>query len=341
MLVSLSSSVALTNFVTPKGRTRQNFPILRKPLHSTTADSEIANLQSEIVILQGELLACEERDRLATFAAFDENKDGGISDEELHKGLRNKFGVDYPKEAVKQAIVGNDSNKSGMLEPGEFDLAAIRRLLNSNRFVVDALMNSVQSLRERNSGSIFIQEISKGGAKGITISNKPAGSVNEDEAAGVQARALSTLAYLLPLLDGAGDYGNFIISGSPLIGEVLTPLIALYNAVPFLGLALFLLFSAQSQNLELPRLLRFNLQQAMLLDIALFFPGLVGFLPIDETLKASLAEPCSDVVFVGLFLVIAYTCLVNIITGKPPDKLPLISQAAYTAINQSDQQFDQ
>merc|ERR1711966_56776 len=68
-------------------------------------------------------------------------------------------------------------------------------------------------------------------------------------------RIVSVLPYLLPLMDGL-SYGKFPLAGF----------------LAFFGLTFL------SGNLAANRLVRFNAQQAIYLDVALFLPGLVATL---------------------------------------------------------------
>jgi hypothetical protein len=152
-----------------------------------------------------------------------------------------------------------------------------------------------------------------------------ADSPNED--AGLATRAASCVPYLLPLVDGCA-YGYHLLAQAPLAGAALAPFVILLRAVPFGGLILFFLFSSQSRNPSLPLLLRFNLQQAIMLDIALFFPSLFALLPIAEDIKAVVAEPASDAVFLVLVACIVYSWATNLATGKLPNKIPLIGSTS-------------
>jgi len=152
-----------------------------------------------------------------------------------------------------------------------------------------------------------------------------ADSPNED--AGVATRAASCVPYLLPLVDGS-VYGYHLLSAAPLAGAALAPFVLLLRAVPFGGLILFFVFSSQSRNPSLPLLLRYNLQQAILLDIALFFPSLFSLIPIPEEVKAVAAEPASDAIFLVLFACILYSWVTNLATGKLPNKIPVIGSTS-------------
>ena len=76
---------------------------------------------------------------------------------------------------------------------------------------------------------------------------------------------------------------------------------------------------------RLSRFVRFNIQQALLLDIVLiipsFFSGLARSVPPD------LAVMSSNFVFYFWVLVVGYSWL-NIAQGKTPNEVPLLSEAA-------------
>ena len=132
-------------------------------------------------------------------------------------------------------------------------------------------------------------------------------------------------------------FGNYVITDFPLLGLVLigpfAPFVALLNAIPFGGFIVFILLSTSSRNTNLPRFVRFSMQQAVLLDIALIFPQLFQSIFGATGIKfpEALIEPASSFVF--LFIVVAslYSCGSNLL-GKPPNQIPIISQAAEQSI---------
>jgi len=143
-------------------------------------------------------------------------------------------------------------------------------------------------------------------------------------------RALACLPYLIPLLDG-DRYGMFLFYNFPALGLLdqiaLGPFKLVYGSIPFAQLVAFLGLSVLSRNPDLPYSLRFNMQQALLLDIALIFPSLLGGIPA----PAVVANGGSNFVFLALVGSVGYA-LVSNLTGKVPDKIPLISDAARSSI---------
>ena len=93
-------------------------------------------------------------------------------------------------------------------------------------------------------------------------------------------KIISLIPYLLPLCDALPYARAFIVSNglennNPIF-EFASFVFLIYQAIPFSGLVAFFLFNSIASNLKLNRLVRFNIQQAIFLDIALIFPGLFG-----------------------------------------------------------------
>ena len=158
-------------------------------------------------------------------------------------------------------------------------------------------------------------------------------------------RILSCIPYLLPLLEG-DSYGRYIFRAFPPLGLadalVLGPFHLIYSAIPFSGLIFFFGLTILSRNADLfSRSVRFNMQQAVILDIALIFPSLLGqlvgfgvggggaggsfFLP------RVLVESGNNFIFYCLVASVGYALFSNA-TGKLPNGIPIVSEAAETQI---------
>merc|ERR1712232_607949 len=92
------------------------------------------------------------------------------------------------------------------------------------------------------------------------------------------------------------------------------------------GLGLF------SGNLAVNRLVRFNAQQAIYLDVALFVPGLIAALAgaassgLGAAIPPAIVEAGNDAVFVALVAAVGYSALSSVL-GATPDKIPFLSEA--------------
>merc|ERR1712070_806321 len=120
-----------------------------------------------------------------------------------------------------------------------------------------------------------------------------------DEPAAVD-RVAAAAAYLFPITDGFG-FGGYIYKTVPPLGALayqVAPAINAFNSTPLLGLVFFIAFSSFSRNTGLSRFVRFNLQQALLLDIALIIPGFVGsaanMFPVDLQVRVQVQVQVAD-----------------------------------------------
>ncbi|XP_057862414.2 protein TIC 20-v, chloroplastic [Cryptomeria japonica] len=143
-------------------------------------------------------------------------------------------------------------------------------------------------------------------------------------------RLIAAVGYFLPFFDGV-QYGRFFLTEFPsaqLLLEPLLPAIRAYRSFPFASILVFFVFYfSVVRNPNLSRYVRFNVMQAIVLDVILIFPELVdrsfGF---DGGLGLSLLISFDNTVF--LFLL---TCLVygssSCLLGQAP-RLPLVADAA-------------
>mmetsp|Transcript_78980 Transcript_78980/g.154934 ORF Transcript_78980/g.154934 Transcript_78980/m.154934 type:complete len:239 (+) Transcript_78980:63-779(+) len=134
--------------------------------------------------------------------------------------------------------------------------------------------------------------------------------------------------YLLPLLDGE-MFGKYIYERVPPLGFLdslfVGPLYDFYSQVPLLGLILFLVLTLGTRgNTEMNRAVRFNAQQAALIDVLLVFPELIGSAFEGEDIPRYLVEPCMNFVWYTYMAMVLYSIYTNL-QGKKPDQIPWIS----------------
>ena len=141
-------------------------------------------------------------------------------------------------------------------------------------------------------------------------------------------RLLGLLAYLLPWSD-ALSFGRELYNLFPWISYLAlpaTPVLLLERSIPFGGFLLFLvLFLVVVRNPNVPYYLRFNVLQAILLDIllvvlALAFNGLLS--PLGNSL---MIRTLNNTVFIGALVLVLYASI-QCIRGKEAD-LPSLSEA--------------
>ena len=143
-------------------------------------------------------------------------------------------------------------------------------------------------------------------------------------------RIKSCIPYILPLIDGDA-FGKYIYERIPPLGSLdyvlLRPLVEGVNAAPFLGIFLFLIFALGPQLTGQSREVRFNAQQAVLIDVALIIPELISDGISDANLPRTLMEPCSNFVYYFYVSCVLYSVVSNL-RGEKPDKIPFISSAS-------------
>ncbi|MEB3240419.1 MAG: Tic20 family protein [Synechococcus sp.] len=141
-------------------------------------------------------------------------------------------------------------------------------------------------------------------------------------------RLLGLLAYLLPWSD-ALNFGREIYGLFPWIQYLVlpaTPVLLLQRAIPFGGFLLFLvLFLVVVRNPQVPYFLRFNVLQAILLDIVLVVLSLAFNVLLSPLGNSLMLRTLNNTVFIGTLVLVLYA-LVQCSRGREPD-LPSLSEA--------------
>jgi hypothetical protein len=157
---------------------------------------------------------------------------------------------------------------------------------------------------------------------------------NSDDIEG-NDRIKSCVPYLLPLLDG-DHFGIYIYDRIPPLGwlddYLLQPLQNFYQAIPFAPILFFLALTLGTRgNMSMSRVVRFNAQQAAIIDVALVFPELIAGSMQDSDLPRALLEPCSNFVYYTYMTMVLYSVYSNL-RGQKPNQIPWISEAAEMAV---------
>jgi hypothetical protein len=208
--------------------------------------------------------------------------------------------------------------------------------LQLDEFVtVDRFRNQLEALaREEKRLAAEAEQERKRQEQEVLLAEAKLEFLNEKEPT-MSDKVVSVLPYLFPLMDGL-QYGRFLLgsddAGANPFVVILAVLYSLYRSIPFSGFVAFFALNILSGNPSINRLVRYNMQQAIYLDIALFFPslltGLGGLIAQGAgfSVPSAVGELFSDVMFGTLLLTLAY-CAVSSFIGKEPDSIPLISQA--------------
>lgn len=150
---------------------------------------------------------------------------------------------------------------------------------------------------------------------------------NDEEIRGSD-RFKSCVPYFLPLLDG-DQFGYYIYQRIPpldfLNDITIGPLVNIYHQIPFLGIAFFLLLTLGTRfNTDMDRNVRFNAQQAAMIDVALIVPELISSGFQEDPVPRYIAEPCANFVWYAYVTAVAYSIVSNL-RGRKPDQIPVVS----------------
>lgn len=141
-------------------------------------------------------------------------------------------------------------------------------------------------------------------------------------------RLLAALAYLLPWADAIG-FGSGVLSlAEPLqlLALPALPLLTLERVVPFGGLVLFLaLFLLVVRNPQVPYLIRFNVLQAILIDIVLVLLSLAFQVLLSPLGGGFAVRTLESTVFLATLLLVVFS-VVQSLRGVEAD-IPTVSEA--------------
>lgn len=182
--------------------------------------------------------------------------------------------------------------------------------------------NRIQTCYTRKSGLI---------APNVERSSSQLFSWSSDDELQGSDRIKACIPYVLPLLDG-DFFGKYIYQRIPPLGTLdqilVAPLVSILQSFPFLSLVLFGLLSIGTRNAEgMSRNVRFNAQQAVLIDLVLIFPTIVHEGLSDVYVPRVWAEFGCNFVWYFYTSAIAYSVVMNL-RGKKPNGLPILSDAA-------------
>jgi Chloroplast import apparatus Tic20-like/EF-hand domain pair len=288
------------------------------------ASAEISRLRSMAAKLRAEAAALESAKQAETlaateraFASFDLDVDGTVSLAELKSGLERNLKMTLSEARVQQMMQKLDKSGDGVLKLSEFVTVA------QMRWQLEALIREEKHLaREAAKQAAYEAEIE---AQLDLVNNRPPTATD---------KLVSILPYLFPLLDGLYYAVPFLLKNldTSLLVYALGSLFVLFHKIPYGGLLAFFALSALSSNMRVNRLVRFNMHQAILLDISLFFPrlasSLFGLLVGDlVSLGPQLEELYDTAIFGVLAMCLGYS-VISSVAGLLPDKIPLISEAS-------------
>jgi hypothetical protein len=314
-------------FATADGTLGDTLATADGTLGDSNADNEVERLRAMAKKLREEAttLATEQSRKVSestqkAFSKFDLNKDGTISVDELKAGLEKAFKQEIPESRIKQLVDKFDQNGDGILQMNEF--VSVDKMRNQ----LDALIREEKGIELEESKRVQQAEESE------KLREMRVAILNDGEPTKTD-KIVSVTPYVLPLLDSL-LFVSFFATKHPdnVFAQIAVIAYSLYRSIPFSGFLAFFGLSFVSSNPSLNRLVRFNAQQAIYLDIALFVPGFLSFLygaassNLNLNLPTEVIEYGSDAVVLAMIATIAYASVSSLL-GKTPDKIPFASKA--------------
>jgi hypothetical protein len=321
------TTLSRPGFATPPAAKTLRLATADGTLGDRNADNEVERLRTMAKQLREEAttLGAEQARKVSestqkAFSKFDINKDGTISVDELKAGLEKAFKHEIPESRIEKLVVKFDQNGDGILQMDEF--VSVDKMRNQ----LDSLIREEKGIELEESKRVQQAEESE------KLSEMRMALVNDGEPTTTD-KVLSVAPYILPLLDSI-QFASFFATKHPDNVFAQGALIAytLYRSIPFSGFLAYFGHSFLSSNPKLNRLVRFNMQQAIYLDVALFVPGVLALLygaaasNLPLNLPTEVIEYGSDGVVLAMIATIAYASASSLL-GKTPDKLPFMSQA--------------
>ena len=283
--------------------------------------AEAASLRAEAGLLEAEQRKLEAEEIELMFQEFDLNNDGEISEDELRIGLRRLLKEDIPEGKIKQLMIEFDDSGDGALQLDEF------RGLKAFKAKIDLIVaeEKEEAIREVYRAREEAQQAKAAEARAQAVAN-----ILNDRRPTFKDGLVSCLPYFFPLADSL-SYGRYIFDSMPdsPLTQVAVLLSTIYSSIPFAGLIAFFALASISRNLRLNRLIRFSIQQAIFLDVALIIPGFIGsiFAFLLPEMPPEVVSQASSAFFIVFSSVLLYAITLTA-CGKFPNAIPLISARA-------------
>mmetsp|Transcript_19662 Transcript_19662/g.45837 ORF Transcript_19662/g.45837 Transcript_19662/m.45837 type:complete len:400 (+) Transcript_19662:152-1351(+) len=294
-----------------------------------SGDSEAAKLAEEAARIRAEAAALQkEADARRRKLLAGELLQGAtsMSTRELQARLQEARSLSFSDEEM-EALVAELGSKDGSVAAEALEDEKFQQILSrmqeeqqeaKRKLAMEKAENSMAEKAKAEEGSSPSKEQDESPIP-VWFEAAPAG-----EDTGWAIRFAAAFGYLLPLVD-ALPYGFPLGAMAPPLVPFLNFLVPLYmfkDSIPFGTFIFLLLLSSLSRNPSFPRLLQFNWQQAVVMDVLCIIPQFIQAL-----LFVELPEDLLLAFFVLLLGSVIYCFAVTLAAGKEPDALGFISDA--------------
>ena len=254
------------------------------------------------------------------FRLLSTDTDSLFTFEGLRNGIALRLQSAISEEHLSKMMKRFDSECDRLIENGEFRNILIKILAEKEDAVVEATQRAVAAKK-----AVEVAAAKSSAMQEQVVTTSPTGP----------DKIVSLLPYLLPLADVFPYSEEFITENNlefnNLIFEFASEVFLLFQSIPFSGLFAFFLLNILTNNLNLNRLIRFNMQQAIFLDISLIIPGLLGSMGafVSNQGELEMSKIIGDVGSTFTFLIISAGIIYSLgssLLGIVPDKVPIISE---------------
>jgi len=285
--------------------------------------SQVEGLLKQADLLKQEALELEEEQRKKIFKCFDLDSSGDIDLQELQLGWKKIKECDLDPDVARRLLAAHDDNRNGVLEYEEFCTrkleGTLRRLEKEDAAKAAAEAEAQRKLHEQQEAEQRLREYET--------------TLPGDADTGFFTRFFSVAAYILPLLDllPFGAVVGLMVPAFLPFFVILQVADNLADAIPFGKLIWFFSLQWLANKEEQPSLLRFNLSQALQIDIQLALVGLVrSFLEwaiADEAVGNNIWVLIS-ILASAIFLPLIGYSVAKSLNGVAPRGLPFVSRPA-------------
>lgn len=279
-----------------------------------TLRKEADLLRADAAELEAEVIKQQHKEQHGWFQVFDTNRSGQVDVNELQIGWQELTGRELNHSMASRLLRAHDKNGNGVLEFEEFDTKQFQATLERLWAEDEAAQLALQQQEEERNAKLEAERQLKEYYERLP---------GYDDT-GFVTRMLSVAAYSLPILDVA-KFGLVLAFFIPPLMPLLDNLIVAQKTLGVFSIVVFLAMQWFASKSDLPASLRFNLYQAIRLDICLVIPTILW--DFGENVDGNVWVVCCTLFFVLVTACIMYS-VVGSLQGTPPRSIPYVSEWA-------------